>query len=130
MATRTQGVQPRTVHVSDALQNRLDTYCAQREGHTPTTAVFEALEHLHGELPELMRSARAYLASPDPQPDVHYLGSGRVQIRLRPDEAQEAVLEETSAELGAPLATWLPPLLNAHLPGRREPENMPWLVQH
>ena len=128
MASRTQGVQPATVHVSDALQDRLDTYCAQDDGRTATSVVFAALEHFRAQLPELLRTARARPASPWANQDVHYLGSGRVHIRVRPDEAQATLLDQVTAELGVPLTVWLPPVLNAYLPGCKEPDNMPWLV--
>ncbi len=128
MTTRARADDPRAVHVSDALQARLDTYRDQRDGRTTTSVVFEALEQLRDELPELVRTARARPKSPAAQEAVHYLGTGPVLIRIRPSDDQAAMLDELSGELAAPMTTWLPPLLNAYLPGRREPENMPWLV--
>ncbi len=117
-----------TVRVSDALQDRLDTYCAQDDSRTPTAVALTAVEHFRDELPDLLRNARARYASPWANQDVHYLGSGRVQIRIRPDETQQTMLDQVSAEFGAPPTIWLPPLLNAYLPGIKEPGNMPWLV--
>lgn len=117
---------PWTVFVSDALQARLDTY---RGDGTNTAVVFEAIEALRDRLPEVVRGARARLQSPHARDAVHYLGSGPVQVRVRPDTAQAALLDRLSDELGAPITTWLPPLLNAHLPGRQEPDNMPWIVR-
>ncbi|MHA6805955.1 hypothetical protein [Salinifilum ghardaiensis] len=125
---RTRPDEPLAVHVSDALQARLDTYREQHADRTTTSVVFEAVEQRRGELPELVRTARARLRSPAAQETVHHLGTGPVLIRVRPSADQAAVLDELSGELGVPVATWLPALLNAHLPGRREPENMPWLV--
>lgn len=116
-----------TVYVSDMLQARLDTYCG--ESGTTTAVVFEAIESWRDRLPEVLRDARARINAPQARDEVHYLGSGPVQIRVRPDAGRAELLERLSGELGVPITTWLPPLLNAHLPGRREPDNMPWIVQ-
>ena len=121
-------VEPRTIHVSDALQARLDAFRDQAD-RTTTSVTFEAIEHFRAELPELVRSARARLASPvAEEAEVRYLGAGPVQLRLRPDAAGAELLDRLSAELGSPWTTWVPPVRNAYLPGRKEPENMPWLV--
>ena len=120
------GPTPWTVFVSDALQARLDT-CRGDTG-TATAIVFEAIDALRDQLPEVLRGARARPRSPHARGAVHHLGSGPVQLRLHPDTEQSALLERLSAELGAPATTWLPPLLNAHLPGRKEPANIPWLT--
>lgn len=122
-----------TIFVSDALQARLDRYRQDCGDLTTTAVVFEAIEHLRPHLPELLRTAHARPVSPFAaqltQP--RYLGSGPVQIRIRPEAAQADVLAQVSEELGGlPLATWIPPVLNAYLPGRREPDNMPWLIQN
>ncbi|WP_190814919.1 hypothetical protein [Saccharopolyspora pogona] len=124
------GGEPRTVFVSDALQARLDGYREQRAGWTTTSVVFAALEDLRGDLAELLRTARVRQASPFAESDgqVRYLGAGPVQIRIRPSPVQAEVLEQVSVELGVPVAAWVPVLLNGYLPGRKEPENMPWLV--
>lgn len=123
------GVEPRTIHVSDALQARLDAFRDQAD-RTTTSVTFEAIEHFRAELPELVRSARARLASPvADEAEVRYLGAGPVQLRLRPDAAGAELLDRLSAELGSSWTTWVPPVLNAYLPGRKEPENMPWLVR-
>ena len=116
-----------TVFVSDALQARLDACCA--DGRTATAVVFEAVEAVHDRMPDVVRGARARLRSPHARDEVHYLGSGPVQVRIHPDAAQAALLERWSAELDVPITTWLPPVLNAHLPGRAEPANMPWIIQ-
>ncbi|GAA3356987.1 hypothetical protein [Saccharopolyspora gregorii] len=127
MALWEGGTEPWTVFVSDALQSRLDACCA--DGRTATAVAFEAIEAVHDRLPDVVRGAQARLRSPHARDEVHYLGSGPVQVRIRPDAEQAALLARWSEELGAPITTWLPPVLNAHLPGRVEPENMPWIVQ-
>ncbi|MBK0869015.1 MAG: hypothetical protein IJH84_07770 [Saccharopolyspora sp.] len=125
MTSSDGSVEPVTVFVSDALQARLDTYRDERR--TATSVVFEAIEALGDRLPDVVHAARAMINSPSAR-EIHYLGSGPVLIRVRPDAAQAAELARLSDEVGMPVAGWLPPLLNAHLPGRKEPENMPWLV--
>lgn len=123
------GVEPRTLHVSDALQARLDAF-RERTDRTTTSATFEAIEHFRAELPELVRAARARLTSPvADEAEVRYLGAGPVQLRLRPDAAGAELLDRLSAELGLSWTTWVPAVLNAYLPGRKEPGNMPWLVR-
>lgn len=130
-ATKTHRCHTRTVYVSDALQARLDTYREQDATRSTTSVVFEAVDELAAEIPELVRASRARPASPfAPQSrDVTYLGCGPVQIQLEPSCAQADLLDKLSTKLGMPLETWMPPVLNAHLPGRREPENMPWLAR-
>ncbi|TWG07482.1 hypothetical protein [Saccharopolyspora dendranthemae] len=123
------GVESRTLHVSDALQARLDTF-RESTSRTTTSATFEAIAHFRAELPELVRGARARLTSPvADEAEVRYLGAGPVQLRLRPDAAGAELLDRLSAKLGLPWTTWVPAVLNAYLPGRQEPENMPWLVR-
>lgn len=124
------GVESRTVFVSPALQARLDAYRERGVNRTATSVTFDAIEHCGPELPELVRAARARPAWPaDEQAGVRYLGAGRVQIRLCPGAAGAKLLDRLSAELVLSWRTWVPPLLNAYLPGRREPDNMPWLVR-
>lgn len=123
------GVEPRTVYISNALQARLDRYRERGADRTSTSVTFDAIEYLNAELSELVRGARARLASPTAeQAKVRYHGVGPVQIRLCPSVAGAKLLDRLSTELGLSLQTWVPPALNAYLPGRREPENMPWLV--
>ncbi len=129
--TRTHQVHPRTVYVSDALQARLDTYRDQDATRSTTSVVFEAVERLAADIPELVRASRARPVSPfaPHSRDVTYLGSGPVQIQIQPSWAQTDLLDKLSAKLDMPLETWMPPLLNAYLPGRKEPDNMPWLTR-
>lgn len=119
-----------TVFVSDALQARLDAYCEAGTGRHATAVTFDAVSQLRAELPRLVRAARVRLASPvAEEATVRYLGEGPVQVLLRPSVAEEDLLERLSAELELSWRTWLPAVLNAYLPGRKEPENMPWLIR-
>ncbi len=123
-------VEPRTVLVSDSLQGRLDTFCGHDIHRSASSVTFDAIEYFRAELPELVHAARARLASAVPgEAEVRYLGMGPVHIRLHPGAAGARLLDRISSELHLSWRTWVPPVLNAYLPGRREPENMPWLVR-
>jgi hypothetical protein len=122
-------VESMTIFVSDSLQARLDTFRERGAGRTATSVTFDAIEYFRAELPQLVDSARARLVWAVPEEaEVRYLGAGPVHIRLRPGAAGANLLERLSTELDLCWRTWIPPVLNAYLPGRREPENMPWLV--
>lgn len=117
-----------TLFVSDALQLRLDNHRDEHPECTNTSVVFEALGALEGNVAAVVRESRVPLASGTGE--MHDLGTGPVRIPVRPTPEQAAVLDELNRELGADSPTeWLPAVLNAHLPGRKEPDNMPWLVQ-
>lgn len=119
----------RIVFVSDALQARLDAFCADDAAHDATSVTFAAIEHFGAELPQLVHDARVRLASPvADETAVRHLGVGPVRVRLRVGASGARLLDRLSAELGRPWRTWVPAVLNAFLPGRREPENMPWLA--
>ncbi len=122
-------IEPRTIFVSDSLQARLDTFCEHATGRSATSVTFDAIDHFRGELPELVQAARVRLASPGAdEATVRYVGVGPVHVRLRPGAAGAALLNRLSTELDLPWRIWVPPVLNAYLPGRKEPDNMPWLV--
>jgi hypothetical protein len=52
---------------------------------------------------------------------VRYLGGGSVQIAFSPTPEQEQVIDRIGAEIGfATRSTWIAPVLNAFLPGRKD----------
>ena len=117
-----------TLFVSDALQLRLDNHRDEHAERTNTSIVFEAIDALRDDVAAVVRDSRVQLASGTGE--THDLGTGPVQIPIRPTPEQVVVLDELTRELDANSSTeWLPAVLNAYLPGRKEPENMPWLVQ-
>lgn len=121
-----------TLFVSDALQARCDTHRGEQPSRTNTSIVFDAIEALGERLPDVVANARVLTASRFPvnSGQTHDLGSGPVQLRIRPTDAQAAMLDKLTVELGAETrASWIPAVLNAYLPGRKEPSNMPWLAQ-
>ena len=116
-----------TLFVSDALQLRLDSYRTARSGRSNTSIAFEAIRCLADTLSAVVASAHVPLIARPEQ--THRLGSGPVQVQLRLTRDQAATLEVSTHQLhAASSADWLPPVLNAYLPGRKEPTNMPWLV--
>lgn len=120
----------RTIFVSDLLQARLDAFCERDANRTATSVTIDAIDHFRAELPDLVRAARVRLASPLPEEAyVRYVGAGPVQVRLRLGVAGATLLDRLSGELDLSWRTWVPTVLNAYLPGRKEPENMPWLVR-
>ncbi|GAB3296857.1 hypothetical protein [Parasphingorhabdus pacifica] len=126
VGTRAEDAQARTVFVSDALQLRVDTYREAQDERTNTSIVFDAIEAHRDELATVLREARVPFVSDSGQ--THHLGSGPVRIVIRPTAEQSATLDELTGQLGGEtLSDWLPAVLNAHLPGRKEPDNMPWL---
>lgn len=117
-----------TLFVSDGLQSRLDDYREADPSRTNTSLVFEAIDALRDEIPAVVDQARVRIASPGRQ--AHDLGSGPVRVHLHLTRSQAAVLDKLTGLLGLQQhSAWIPALLNAHLPGRKEPENMPWLTR-
>jgi hypothetical protein len=52
---------------------------------------------------------------------VRYVGGGSVQIGFSPTADQEEVLDRIGADLGFETrSTWIAPVLNAFLPGRKD----------
>jgi hypothetical protein len=52
---------------------------------------------------------------------VRYLGGGSVQIGFSPTLEQEEVIDRIGAQLGfGTRSTWIAPVLNAFLPGRKD----------
>ncbi|MCD2190809.1 hypothetical protein [Actinomycetospora soli] len=119
-------MEPRTIVVSDALQARLDDHCGAT-GRTATEVTLAAIEHLGPELDAVVRASRVPLAPP--ATGERQLGVGPVRVVLRPGAAAARVLDRLSAQLQEPWRVWIPAVLNVYLPGRREPDDMPWLVR-
>lgn len=115
--------------VTDSLQARLDAFCEYDADRSAASVTIDAIDCFRGELLDLVRASRVRLASPLPEEaHVRYLGVGPVQVRLRLGIGGVTLVDRLSSRLDLSWRTWIPPVLNAYLPGRREPENMPWLV--
>jgi hypothetical protein len=121
-----RGKQPTTLYVSAGLQGRFEKYRRAARGRTNTTVTLEAITALRPRLREILADSQLSpqvggdLFPSDPA-QVRYAGMGSVQIQISPTYAQLRVLDELTAELGfSRRATWIAPVLNAFLPGRRE----------
>jgi hypothetical protein len=121
--TRTKSVT--VVYVSASVKARFEAY---RHKHKATNVqvVLDAISTKHGELPEIIKHSSFSTAPVNPlfpaDPSaVRYLGAGSVQIGFSPTPAQEEVIDRIGDELGfATRSTWIAPVLNAFLPGRKD----------
>ena len=119
-------VRPTTaVYVSPGVKQRFEAY---RHKHKATNlqVVLEAISSMHGELDHVIRDATFNTAPVNPlfpaDPSaVRYVGGGSVQIGFSPTAEQEEVIDQIGGELGFDTrSTWIAPVLNAFLPGRKD----------
>lgn len=121
--TRTKPVS--AVYVSSGVKQRFEAY-RHKQKATNLQVVLEAISSKHGELAEIIRESAVSTAPVNPlfpaDPSaVRYLGGGSVQIGFSATPAQEEVLDRLGAELGFDTrSTWIAPVLNAFLPGRKD----------
>ncbi|OEJ20897.1 hypothetical protein [Streptomyces subrutilus] len=115
-----------TLYVSPALHRRFEKYVRAKRGRTNTSVVLEAVAAKRTETPEIISKAQVSAAAgndlfPQDPRSVRYLGSGPVQIQIAPTYAQLQVLDRLTTEYGFEArATWIAPVLNAFLPGKKE----------
>jgi hypothetical protein len=122
---RTRAKPASAVYVSPGVKQRFEAY---RHKHKATNlqVVLEAISSSHTELADIIGDARFNTAPVNPlfpaDPSaVRYLGGGSVQIAFSPTAEQEQVINRIGAELGIPTrSTWIAPVLNAFLPGRKD----------
>jgi hypothetical protein len=121
--TRTKPVS--AVYVSSGVKQRFEAY-RHKQKATNLQVVLEAISSMHDELAEVIRESTVNTAPVNPlfpaDPSaVRYLGGGSVQIGFSATPAQEEVLDRLGAELGFDTrSTWIAPVLNAFLPGRKD----------
>lgn len=121
--TRTKPVT--AVYVSPGVKARFEAY---RHKHKATNlqVVLESISAKHSELPEIIKDSTVSTAPVNPlfpaDPSaIRFLGGGSVQISFSPTAEQEQVIDRIGAELGFDTrSTWIAPVLNAFLPGRRD----------
>lgn len=113
------------VYVSSGVKQRFEAYRHKKKS-TNLQVVLEAISSKHGELDDIIKNSTFSTAPVDPlfpaDPSaVRYLGGGSVQIAFSPTPEQEQVIDRIGGELGFDTrSTWLAPVLNAFLPGRRD----------
>ena len=121
--TRTKPVS--AVYVSSGVKQRFEAY-RHKQKATNLQVVLEAISSMHKELADVIRESTVSTAPVNPlfpsDPSaVRYLGGGSVQIGFSATAAQEEVLDRLGAELGFDTrSTWIAPVLNAFLPGRKD----------
>ena len=116
---------PTTLYVSAGIEERINRYRRAAKGRTNTSVVLEAITACRDRLGEIVAAARvtdsAGSVFPTDPSAARYLGGGSNQVQIRPTLAQLEVLDQITAELGfRKRATWIAPVLNDFLPGRRE----------
>lgn len=113
------------VYVSPGVKKRFETYRHNQKA-TNLQVVLEAISTKHDELTDIIKAATVSTAPVNPlfpaDPSaVRYLGGGSVQIAFSPTPEQEEVIDRIGAELGFDTrSTWIAPVLNAFLPGRKD----------
>lgn len=121
--TRTKPVS--AVYVSSGVKQRFEAY-RHKQKATNLQVVLEAISKMHEQLADIIQDSAVNTAPVNPlfPPDpaaVRYLGGGSVQIGFSATPAQEEVLDRLGAELGFDTrSTWIAPVLNAFLPGRKD----------
>ena len=113
------------VYVSPGVKQRFEAY---RHKHKATNlqVVLEAISSMHGELDDIIADSTFNTAPVNPlfpadPAAVRYVGGGSVQIGYSPTAEQEEVIDRIGRELGFDTrSTWIAPVLNAFLPGRKE----------
>lgn len=118
-----------TVYVTAGVKKRFEDYRQAKKGRTSNDVVLEAVAANHARLQDILEDAKYYSTGTTVASDlfpvdarrVRYLGGGDSQIQFNVTSEQMAVLERLREELGMKtLSTWLAPVLNEFLPGKRE----------
>lgn len=113
------------VYVSPGVKQRFEAYRHKNKA-TNLQVVLEAISTKHDELAQIIKAATVNTAPVNPlfpadPAAVRYLGGGSVQIGFSPTPEQEQVIDRIGAELGFDTrSTWIAPVLNAFLPGRKD----------
>ncbi len=118
-----------TVYVAPGVKKRFEAYKHADPRRKTWDVVKDAVDANYHRLKDILDDAKYHDvgASPvssifpaDPR-RVRYIGGGTSQQQIRCTEAQLAVLHTVTKELGMKnLSTWLAPVLNDFLPGKKE----------
>jgi hypothetical protein len=113
-----------TVYVSQGVKARLEDYRSKLR-RTNRDVILEAITACHGSLKKIIEAstvstAPASMFTADPKA-VRYLGGGGVQVQFTPTPTQAQELDKIGKDLGFERrSTWIAPILNEFLPGRKE----------
>ncbi|GAA2401437.1 hypothetical protein [Mycolicibacterium llatzerense] len=123
---RTRSKPTSAVYVSQGVKLRFEDY-RHKAKKTNLQVVLEAITAKHGQLADIIKASAVSTAPvggslfPADPSAVRYLGGGAVQIGFSPTPEQESVLDALGEELGfSTRSTWIAPILNAFLPGRKD----------
>ena len=113
------------VYVSPGVKQRFEAY---RHKHKLTNlqVVLKAISSMHDELDQVIGAATFNTAPVDPlfpadSTAVRYVGGGSVQIGFSPTPEQEEVIDRIGRQIGFDTrSTWIAPVLNAFLPGKKD----------
>ncbi len=124
---RTRTKPTSAVYVSDGVKKRFEKYRHDKKS-TNLQVILEAIgaKHQANELDTIIKESR-YSTAPvsdlfpaDPS-SVRYLGGGSSQIAFSLTAEQEAKIDEIGEKLGFETrSTWIAPILNSYLPGKKE----------
>jgi hypothetical protein len=122
---RTRSKPVSAVYVSPGVKQRFEAY-RHKQKATNLQVVLEAISTKHDELSDIIKKS-AFSTAPvnplfpaDPSA-VRYVGGGSVQIGFSATPQQEEVIDRIGSELGFDTrSTWIAPVLNAFLPGRKD----------
>lgn len=124
---RTRAKPTSAVYVSAGVKKRFEKYRHDSKS-TNLQVVLQAISAKHGDgaLAEIINQSR-YSTAPvnelfpaDPSA-VRYLGGGSSQIAFSPTPQQEEVIDRIGKDLGFETrSTWIAPVLNAFLPGKKD----------
>ncbi|ORA24140.1 hypothetical protein [Mycobacterium aquaticum] len=124
---RTRTKPASAVYVTAGVKKRFEKYRHDNKS-TNLQVVLEAISAMHkaDKLDQIIRESR-YSTAPvnelfpaDPSA-VRYLGGGSSQISFSPTPEQEAVIDQIGKGLGFDTrSTWIAPVLNAFLPGKKD----------
>lgn len=116
-----------TIYVASGVKKRLKA--VQRKAEmTHLQIVLAAISEKYDRLSEIVDESRYYTTQlgpffdPDPT-KVKYVGGGAVQVNFAPTPEHKKTIDELGRQLGfgeRERSTWLAPVLNSYLPGKKE----------
>jgi len=124
-STRSRTRPTSAVYVSQGVKQRFEDY-RHKAKKTNLQVVLDAITAKHEDLHDIIKKSAVSTAPvgslfPADPSAVRYLGGGSVQIGFSPTPEQESVLDSIGQDLGfTTRSTWIAPVLNAFLPGRKD----------
>lgn len=131
VAAQTAKAKQSTAYVSASVNKRLQAY-KKKKDCSVRDVVFRALAQTMDRHKEIIDASRYYVGEvnelfpPDPS-KMRFAGHGPEQAIFKPTTAQEQILLDIERELGfTSRSTWIAPLLNEFLPGKKDMPGAQW----